>query len=366
MSISRRSFIKTTAGGSLAMPGLLRSAAAADEVLKVGVIHQGAIADTGWEYFQAQAWRSLEKTFPGKVKVTVLENIKENQDAERLFRQLSTQGHKLCFGTTFSHFASLKKLAPTLKRTHFECCAGIEASDNLGVFEARHYEGTYLTGIAAGRMTKSNILGWVGAFPVPQVIYSLNAFMLGARSVNPNATLRVVWVNAWVDPGKEKDGVAALVAQGADVISGSPNTPVQGLAAEEKGVWAIGSTGDFLGLCEEGAAHLVRARLERGAYRGRQGRDGEQVEAEHALARARTGRFRQDDHQQPGAAGERCRRDEGRRGGYRLRQAQAVCRADQGPERRPEGGGRRGAHRRQLKGINWLVEGVQGKLPSAS
>ena len=120
--------------------------------------------------------------------MTVLENIKENQDAERLFRQLSTQGHKLCFGTTFSHFASLKKLAPTLKRTHFECCAGIEASDNLGVFEARHYEGTYLTGIAAGRMTKSNILGWVGAFPVPQVIYSLNAFMLGARSVNPNAT----------------------------------------------------------------------------------------------------------------------------------------------------------------------------------
>src|SRR6185369_15326092 len=245
MSISRRCFIKTAAAGSLAVPAFVRGAAAADEVLKVGVIHQGAIADTGWEYFQAQAWRSLEKTFPGKVKVTVLENIKENQDAERLFRQLSTQGHKLCFGTTFSHFASLKKLAPTLKRTHFECCAGIEASDNLGVFEARHYEGTYLTGIAAGRMTKSNVLGWVGAFPVPQVIYSLNAFMLGARSVNPNATLKIVWVNAWVDPGKEKDGVAALIAQGADVISGSPNTPVQGLAAEEKGIWSIGSTGDF-------------------------------------------------------------------------------------------------------------------------
>ena len=114
----------------------------------------------------------------GKVKVTVLENITQMQDGERLFRQLSTQGHKLIFGTTFSHFASLKKLAPTLKKSHFECCAGIEASDNLGVFEARHYEGTYLTGIAAGRMTKSNILGWVGAFPVPQVIYSLNAFML--------------------------------------------------------------------------------------------------------------------------------------------------------------------------------------------
>src|SRR5215475_7317160 len=156
-NISRRSFIKTAAAGSIVAPAGLSSALAADAVLKVGVIHQGAISDTGWEYFQAQAWRSLEKTFPGKLKLTVLENIKENQDAERLFRQLSSQGNKLIFGTTFSHFASLKKLAPTLKNSHFECCAGIEATDNLGVFEARHYEGTYLTGIAAGRMTKSNV-----------------------------------------------------------------------------------------------------------------------------------------------------------------------------------------------------------------
>jgi simple sugar transport system substrate-binding protein len=141
-----------------------------------------------------------------------------------------------------------------LPQAHFECCAGIEAGNNLGVFEAKHYEGTYLTGIAAGRMTKTNVLGWVGAFPVPQVIYSLNAFLLGARSVNPDVVLKVVWANAWVDPGKEKDAVAALVAQGADVLSGSPNTPVQGLAAEEKGVWSIGSTGDF-------SAYVKKAQL---------------------------------------------------------------------------------------------------------
>src|SRR5882757_6241165 len=167
MPFSRRDFLKTAAATSLASAGGLRPLLAADEPLKVGVIHVGAISDTGWEYFQAQAWRSLDKAYPGKVKVTVLENITQTQDAERLFRQLSTQDHRLIFGTTFSHFASLKKLAPTLKKSVFECCAGIEASDNLGVFEARHYEGTYLTGIAAGRMTKSNILGWVGAFPVP-------------------------------------------------------------------------------------------------------------------------------------------------------------------------------------------------------
>ena len=242
---SRRQFLQATAAASLASSAGFRSALAADEVLKVGVIHMGAISDTGWEYFQAQAWRALEAAYPGKVKVTVLENIGQIQDCERLFRQLSSQGNKLIFGTTFSQYASLKKLAPTLTNSHFECCAGIEAGPNLGVFEARHYEGSYLTGIAAGRATKSNILGWVGAFPVPQVIYSLNAFLLGARSVNPAATLKVVWANAWVDPAKEKDAVAALIAQGADVLSGSPNTPVQGLAAEEKGVWSIGSTGDF-------------------------------------------------------------------------------------------------------------------------
>ena len=244
-AFSRRDFLKTSAAATLALGAGIRPTLAAGEVLKVGVIHMGAISDTGWEYFQANAWRSLEKEFPDQVKVTVLENIAQIQDCERLFRQLSTQGHKLIFGTTFSQYASLKKLAPSLTNSHFECCAGIDAGDNLGVFEARHYEGTYLTGIAAGRMTKTNVLGWVGAFPVPQVIYSLNAFLLGARSVNPDVVLKVVWANAWVDPAKEKDAVAALIAQGADVLSGSPNTPVQGLAAEEKGVWSIGSTGDF-------------------------------------------------------------------------------------------------------------------------
>jgi simple sugar transport system substrate-binding protein len=94
-------------------------------------------------------------------------------------------------------------------------------------------------------MTKSNIVGWVGAFPVPQVLYNLGGFMLGVRSVNPDVICKVIWVNAWSDPAKEKDAVNALISQGADIISGSPNTPVQGLAAEEKGVWSIGSTGDF-------------------------------------------------------------------------------------------------------------------------
>lgn len=223
----------------------------AKEKLKVGVIHMGAISNTGWEYYQAEAWRALQAKYPNKVEVTVLENVADIQSVERQFRQLAVQGHKLLFGTTFSQYASLRKLAPQLPQSHFECCAGIEAGKNLGVFEARHYEGAYLTGIAAGRMTKSNVLGWVGAFPVPQVIYSLNAFLLGAQSVNPDAVLKLVWVNAWVDPAKERDAVSTLVSQGADVISGSPNTPVQSEAARSAGVWSIGNTGDFSEFVQE-------------------------------------------------------------------------------------------------------------------
>lgn len=243
--LTRRGFLRNSALAGVAVAAGGARFARADDLLKVGVVIQGPISDTGWNSFHDRAWKAMEAAFPGKLKATVLDNINQPQDAERVFRQLSVQGHKLIIGTTFSQYATLRKMSPAMKQSHFECCAGIATTSNLGVFEARSYEGTYLTGIAAGRVTKSNVLGWVGAFPVPQVNYNLDGFVLGAKSVNPNVVCKVVWINSWDDPAKEKDAVNALVAQGADIISGSPNTPVQGLACEEKGVWAIGSTGDF-------------------------------------------------------------------------------------------------------------------------
>lgn len=243
--LSRRGFIAGAAAtGAVAATGP-GPAFAQSGPLKIGVVHQGAISDVGWEGHHVRAWKAMEAALAGKVEVKALDNVQQAQDAERVFRQLASQGCGLVFGTTFSQYATLRKLSPTIRTAHFECCAGIDTTPNLGVFEARSYEGTYLTGIAAGKMTKSNVLGWVGAFPVPQVIYNLNGFVLGARSVNPNVVCKVVWANAWSDPAKEKDAVNALIAQGADILSGSPNTSVQGLAAEEKGVWSIGSTGDF-------------------------------------------------------------------------------------------------------------------------
>lgn len=362
-TINRRRLLQGSAAATL-VAGSGLPALAAGGRLKVGVIHMGAISDTGWEHYQAEGWRALEAEFPDQVELTVLENIAQMQDNERLFRQLSTTGHQLIFGTSFSQYASMRKLAPTLTGSHFECCAGIEAGPNLGIFEAKHHEGTYLTGIAAGRMTQSNVLGWVGAFPVPQVISSLNAFLLGARSVNPDATLRVVWANAWVDPGRERDAVAALVAQGADVISGSPNTPVQGLTAEELGVWSVGSTGDFSAYVKK--AQLVSFELNWSAAH---------IEAAGAVLRGEwepTNRWR-------GLGG----------GGFvKMTTASPELPADvatgmaaaesvivagdlnpyAGPLRDQDGTERVAAGAvlpdNEIKSMTWLIEGVQGQLPS--
>ena len=213
--------------------------------LKVGVVHQFPIGDVGWETQHALGWKAMEAAFPGKVKTTVVTDVPQAHDAERVFRELAAQGHRLIFGTTFSQMAPMLKVARQSPNVTFECCAAITTLKNMGAFEARNYDATYLGGMIAGRLTKSNILGWVGAFPIPQVVWRLNGFLLGARSVNPKATCKVIWISTWSDPAKEKDAVSALISQGADVLAGSPNTPVQGVTAEERGVWSIGNCSDF-------------------------------------------------------------------------------------------------------------------------
>jgi simple sugar transport system substrate-binding protein len=244
--ITRREFLKAaSAFGAVATAGRSLDAFAQQEVLKVGVVHQYPIGEVGWETQHALGWKAMEAALPGKVKTTVVTNVVEAQDAERVFRELASQGHRLVFGTTFSQMTPMLKVARAAPGTKFECCAAITTLPNMGAFEARNYEASYLGGVVAGRMTKSNVLGWVGAFPVPQVVWRMNGFMLGARSVNPQATMKVVWINTWNDPAREKDAVNALISQGVDVVSGSPNTPVQGITAEERGVWSVGNCSDF-------------------------------------------------------------------------------------------------------------------------
>lgn len=244
--LPRRDFLKTASTlGLAAIGGRPLAALAQAEPLRIGVVHQFPIGEVGWETQHALGWKAIEAAFPGKVKVTAVTDVLQAQDAERVFRQLATQGHKLIFGTTFSQMAPMVKVARAFPATAFECCAAITTSKNMGAFEARNYEATYLAGVLAGRMSKTNVLGWVGAFPVPQVVWRLNGFLLGARSVNPAVSCNVIWINTWNDPAKEKDAVNALISQGADVLAGSPNTPVQGITAEERGVWSVGNGSDF-------------------------------------------------------------------------------------------------------------------------
>lgn len=245
-TLPRRNFLKTASSLGVAAMGLRSlDAFAQREVLKIGVVHQFPIGELGWETQQALGWKAIESAFPGKVKVTAVTDVVQAQDAERVFRELATQGHRLIFGTTFSQMAPMLKVARSMPKTVFECCAAITTLKNMGSFEARNYEATYLAGVLAGRMTKSNVLGWVGAFPVPQVVWRLNGFLLGARSVNPAVSCNVIWINTWNDPAKEKDAVNALITQGADVLAGSPNTPVQGATAEQHGAWSVGNGSDF-------------------------------------------------------------------------------------------------------------------------
>jgi simple sugar transport system substrate-binding protein len=244
--ITRRDFLRSASALSLAaFGGRAVETFAQQQVLRVGVVHQFPIGELGWETQHALGWKAMEAAFPGKVKTTVVTDIVQAQDAERVFRELASQGHKLIFGTTFSQMAPMLKVARQMPNTTFECCAAINTLKNMGAFEVRNYEASYLGGVIAGRMTKSNVLGWVGAFPVPQVVWRMNGFVIGARSVNPKATCRVIWINTWNDPAKEKDAVNALISQGADVLAGSPNTPVQGVTAEERGAWSVGNCSDF-------------------------------------------------------------------------------------------------------------------------
>ena len=178
--------------------------AAAEEPLKVGFVYVGPVGDAGWTYAHDQGRLMLEKELAGKVKTTFVENVPEGADAERVIRQLVTDGNKVIFTTSFGYMNATVKVAQGFPDVIFEHATGYKTSKNLGVYEARFYEGAYLLGILAGKMTKSNTLGFVGSFPIPEVIRNINAFTLGAQSINPKIKTKVIWVNTWYDPAKER------------------------------------------------------------------------------------------------------------------------------------------------------------------
>ncbi|MGZ9711052.1 BMP family ABC transporter substrate-binding protein [Glaciimonas sp. GNP009] len=234
-----RSTLAAIAAATGLVLGVLPVAHAA-EPLKVAFVYLGPVGDGGWTFQHDQGRRALEKEFGNKIKTTFVENVPETADAERVIRQLAVDGNQMIFTTSFGYMDPTMKVAKSFPKVHFMHATGYKTAANVGTYQTRFYEGAYLLGMIAGKMTKTNTLGFVGSFPVPEVVRNINAYTLGAKSVNPKIKTKVVWVNTWYDPGKERQAAETLVAQGADMLAQNTDSPAVVQVAEEKGVHAFG------------------------------------------------------------------------------------------------------------------------------
>jgi basic membrane protein A and related proteins len=212
--------------------------------LKVGFIYVGPVGDHGWSYQHDQGRLAIEKALGNQVETTYVENVAE-ADSERAIEQLARTGHGLVFTTSFGFMEPTLRVARRHPKVRFEHATGYKRADNVATYAAKFHEGRYIIGQIAGRMTKSNTIGYVAAFPIPEVVAGINAFFLGAQSVNPNVRIRVVWVNSWYDPAKETDAAKALLDQGVDVLAQHTDSPAPLQTAEARGALGFGQASDM-------------------------------------------------------------------------------------------------------------------------
>ena len=241
-------------------PTLTRAAAP----LKIGFVYSGPVADVGWTYQHDLGRKMVEKEFGNRVETVFVEKVPESADADRVIRQLISDGCSMIFTTSFGFMDPTIRVAADFPDVAFEHCSGYKTAKNVGIYQTRFYEGAYLLGVLGGRMTKSNTLGYVAPFPIPEVIRNLSAFTLGARSVNPKAGTKVVWINSWYDPGRERDAAQALIDQGADVMYQNTDSPAVVQLAQSKGLYAFGQDSDMTRFGPK--AHLSGNTLNWGVY----------------------------------------------------------------------------------------------------
>jgi simple sugar transport system substrate-binding protein len=220
-------------------------APAKPEPLKVAFAYVGPVGDGGWTFAHDNARKAVEKEFGDKIVTSFVEKVPESADAERVFRDLVGQGNKLIFGTTFGYMEPMLKVAADTKGVSFEHATGYKQADNMRTYDSRTYEGAYMAGVIAGKMTKTNTLGVVGSIPIPEVIRNINSFTMGAQSVNPKIKTRVVWVNEWFNPGKETEAATTLINGGADVLMQNTDSSAVLQTAEKLGKRAFGWDSDM-------------------------------------------------------------------------------------------------------------------------
>ena len=213
--------------------------------VKAGFVYVSPITEAGWTKQHDEGRKAVEAALGDKVKTTFVADVPEGADAERVIRDLAQQGHQIIFTPSFGYMEPTLRVARDFPNVRFESVTGYKTAANVAVSNARYYEGRYLAGVAAGRMTQTNVAGYVAGFPIPEVLQGINAFTLGMRSVNPKATVKVVWLNAWFDPPREREAAMTLFNQEVDVIAFHTGSTAVMAAAQERGRMAVAYHSDM-------------------------------------------------------------------------------------------------------------------------
>ena len=277
---SKRSFVQFAGWGSLALIAALAGCSKKEETtttavtvpasapmaaapgstaasgpLKIAFAYVGPVGDGGWTFAHDNARKALERELGDKIQTSFVEKVPEGADAERVFRDMASQGNKLIFGTTFGYMEPMLKAAADLPDVKFEHATGYKTAPNMNTYDSRTYEGAYMAGVIAGGMTKTNVLGVVGSVPIPEVIRNIDSFTMGAQSVNPKIKTRVVWVNEWFNPPKETDAAQSLINGGADVLMQNTDSSAVLQTAGKAGKYAFGWDSDMKAYAPD--AHLA-------------------------------------------------------------------------------------------------------------
>ena len=245
-------------------PAAATAPAPAAEPLKAAWVYVGPVGDAGWTYAHDQGRKAVEAEYGDKVKTSFVEKVPEGADAERVIRDLAAQGNKIIFATSFGYMEPMLKVAAEFPDVKFEHATGYKTAPNMRIYDAKFYEDAYAAGVIAGSMSKSGTIGFVGSFPIPEVLRNINAYTLGAQSVNPKIKTKVVWVSTWFDPPKEGEAAQSLINSGADVLLQNTDSSAVLQTAEKNGKYAFGWDSDMSAFAPK--AHLASCIVDWGGY----------------------------------------------------------------------------------------------------
>jgi basic membrane protein A len=334
------------------------------EPVKAGFVYVSPITEAGWTRQHDEGRKAVEVALGSQVKTTFVENVAEGADAERVIRDLAATGHHIIFTPSFGYMEPTLKVAQDFPHVKFESITGYKTAPNVAAANARYYEGRYLAGMTAGRMTKTGVAGYVAGFPIPEVLQGINAFALGMRSVNPQAVVKVVWLDVWFDPPKERDAAMALFNQNVDVIAFHTGSTAVMAAAQERGKMAVAYHSDMHRIGPD--AQIVAVTHQWGDYYTQRVRAVQQGTWKSASlwGGVREGMIRVGDFgpRVPAAVQKEVLTAQKAIGEGRLKPFRAGKTAVRDNEGREVIAAGQALTDPQIQQMNWLVEGVQGKV----